>query len=149
MRYRRHRAINLAPCLRMIWLVRERARMECLNCDPFREEQRIANSRASRRHDPAGHTFPQQTAHHDRSSDRIGDLTAAAAQWLHRHDGRLYGVSGTSVRPKKWSWNGQAVALWPKTSRRGPCRREIIGIDQQGIGADFARDEGDRIGLRD
>lgn len=33
--------------------------------------------------------------------------------------------------------------------RRRPHRRQIVGVDQQGIGADLIRDEGDGISLRD
>ena len=32
---------------------------------------------------------------------------------------------------------------------RRPCRRQIIGVDQQRVGADLIRHEGDGIGLGD
>jgi len=36
-----------------------------------------------------------------------------------------------------------------KPPGRRPHRRQIVGVDQQGIGADLLRHEGDGIGLRD
>ncbi len=117
--------------------------------EPLCEQHDISHPRACSRNDFPTCTFPKQRAHHDGTRDRVRDFAVAAAQRdMQPTAGRMKsckqafhrrGRRGTSREQHR----GQ------KPFRRRPHRRQIVGVDQQGVGADLLRHKGDGIGLGD